>query len=137
MVSKGEGRLAKRQKIERRDRIVGMLLQELQAVHRINEIALEHHKNLINDQAEMVQKMGSSLDNMFPKLMARDQDVDKEFRSMEKRLNRHRVALDKAEDCIQALEDTLATQQAKMDSILDKLCLCRTRSVQSHSSSLV
>ena len=42
-------------------------------------MALENHKKLINDQAEMVQKMGSSLDDMFPKLMARDQDVDKEF----------------------------------------------------------
>ena len=57
----------------------------------------------------MVQKMGFSLDDMFPKLMARDQDVDKEFRSIEKRLNRHRVALDKAEDRIQALEDALVT----------------------------
>ena len=56
---------------------------------RINKVALEHHKKLINDQAEMVQKMGSLLDDMFPKLMARDQDVDKEFRLMEKRLNRH------------------------------------------------
>ena len=103
----------------------------------MNEVALEHQKKLINDQAEMVQKMGSSLDDTFPKLMARDQDVDKEFRSMEKRLNCHRVALDKAEDCIQALENALATQQAKMDSILDKLCHCRTRSVRSHSSLLV
>ena len=103
----------------------------------LNEVALEQYKKLIYDQAEMVQKMGSLLDDTFPKLMARDQDVDKEFRLMEKRLNRHRVALDKAEDCIQALEDTLATQQAKMDSILDKLCYCRTRSVQSHSSLLV
>ena len=89
---------------------------------RLNEVALEHYKKLIDDQAEMVRKMGSSLDNTFPKLMARDQDVDKEFRLMEKRLNRHQVALDKAEDCIQTLEDALATQQAKMDSILDKLC---------------
>ena len=56
---------------------------------RLNEVALEHYKKLIDDQAEMVQKMGSSLDNMFPKLMARDQDVDKEFWLMEKRLNRH------------------------------------------------
>ena len=102
----------------------------------INEVALEHHKKLINDQAEMVQKMGSSLHDMFPKLMARDQDVDKEFRSMEKRLNRHRVALDKAEDRIQALENTMAIQQAKMDSMLDKLCHCRARSVRSHSSLL-
>ena len=104
---------------------------------RLNKVALEQYKKLIDDQAEMVQKMGSLLDNMFPKLMARDQDVDKEFRLMEKRLNRHRVALDKAEDRIQALEHALATQQAKMDSILNKLCCCRTKSVRSHSSSLV
>ena len=103
----------------------------------LNEVALEQYKKLINNQAEMVQKMGSLLDDTFPKLMVRDQDVDKEFRSMEKRLNRHQVALDKAEDRIQALEDALATQQAKMDSILDKLCCCRTRSVRSHSSLLV
>ena len=96
---------------------------------RINEVALEHQKKLIDDQAEMVQKMGSSLDDTFPKLMARDQDIDKEFRLMEKRLNCHRVALDKAEDRIQALENALATQQAKMDSILDKLCHYRTRLV--------
>ena len=92
-------------------------------------MALEHHKKLIDDQVEMVQKMGSSLDDMFPKLMARDQDVNKEFRSMERRLNRHRVALDRAEDRIQSLENTMALQQAKIDSMLDKLCLCRTRSV--------
>ena len=103
----------------------------------INEVALEHHKKLIDDQVEMVQKMGSSLDDTFPKLMVRDQDVDKEFRSMEKRLNCHRVALDKAENRIQALEDALATQQGKMDSILDKLCRYRTRLVRSHSSLLV
>ena len=96
---------------------------------RINEVALEHHKKLIYDQVEMVQKMGPSLDDTFPKLMARDKDVDKEFHLMEKRLNRHRVALDKAENHIQTLEDALATQQAKMDSILYKLCRCRTRSV--------
>ena len=56
---------------------------------RLNKVALEHYKKLIDNQAEMVQKMGSSLDDTFPKLMARDQDVDKEFWSMEKRLNRH------------------------------------------------
>ena len=56
---------------------------------------------------------------------------------MEKRLNRHRVALDKAEDRIQALEEAMALQQAKMESMLEKLCHCRTRSVRSHSSSLL
>ena len=40
--------------------------------------------------------------------MARDRDVDKEFAQMEKWLNRHRVALDKAEDRIQALENAMA-----------------------------
>ena len=55
----------------------------------LNKVALEHYKKLIDDQAEMVQKMVSSLDDMFPKLMARDQDVDKEFQLMEKRLNHH------------------------------------------------
>ena len=104
---------------------------------RINEVALEHHKKLIDDQVEMVQKMGSLLDDMFSKLMARDQDVKKEFARMEKRSNRHRVALDKAEERIQALEEATALQQAKMNSMLDKLCHCQTRSVQSHSSSLL
>ena len=56
---------------------------------------------------------------------------------MEKSLNCHRVALDKAEDCIQALDDAMAIQQAKMDSMLNKLCHCRARSVRSHSSLLV
>ena len=75
---------------------------------------------------------------MFPKLMARDQDFDKEFRLMEKRLNRHRVALDRAENRIQALKDAMALQQAKMDSMLDKLCHCRTKSVHPlYFSSLV
>ena len=96
---------------------------------RLDEVALEHYKKLLDGQEEMLKKMGAALDNTFTKLMGRDQDVDKEFSQMEKRLNRHRVALDKAEDRIQALEDALATQQAKMDSILDKLCHCRTRSV--------
>ena len=100
-------------------------------------MALEHHKKLIDDQEEMLKKMGAALDDTFAKLMARDQDVGREFASMEKRLNRHRVALDRAEDRIQALEDTMAIQQAKMDNMLDKLCHCRARSVQSHSSSLV
>ena len=104
---------------------------------QLNEVALEHQKKLFEDHAEMLQKMGSSLDDTFPKLMARDQDVDREFAQMEKRLNRHRVALDKAEDRIQALENAMAIQQAKMDSMLDKLCHCRERSVRSHSSSLV
>ena len=104
---------------------------------RIDEVALEHHKKLIDDQVEMVQKMGSSLDDTFPKLMARDQDVDKAFQSMERRLNRHRVALDKAEERIQSLEDAMALQQAKMDSMLDKLCHCQTRSVRSRSSLLL
>ena len=70
-------------------------------------MALEHHKKLIDDQVEMM-KMGSSLDDTFPKLMARDQDVNKEFRSMERRLNRHRVALDRAEERIQSLENAMA-----------------------------
>ena len=104
---------------------------------RINEVALEHHKKLIDDQVEMVQKMGSSLDDTFPKLMARDQDVDKEFRSMERRLNHHRVALDRAEDRIQSLENAMALQQVKIDSMLDKMCHCRTRSVRSCSSLLL
>ena len=104
---------------------------------RLNEVALEHHQKLLNDQEEMLKKMGAALDDTFAKLMARDQDVDREFAQMEKRLNRHRVALNRAEDRIQALEDTMAIQQAKMDSMLDKLCHCRARSVRSHSSSLV
>ena len=91
---------------------------------RINEVALEHHKKLIDDQVEMAQKMASSLDDMFPKLMARDKDVDQAFQSMERRLNRHRVALDRAEERIQSLEDAMTLQQAKMDSMLDKLCHC-------------
>ena len=43
---------------------------------RLNEVALERYKKLIDNQAEMMQKMGSSLDDTFSKLMARDQDVD-------------------------------------------------------------
>ena len=104
---------------------------------RLNEVALEHHKKLLDDQAEISKKMGAALDDTFPKLMARDQDVEKEFASMERRLNRHRVALDRAEERIQALEDGMALQQAKMESMLDRLCHCRTRSVRSHSSSLL
>ena len=104
---------------------------------RLNEVALEHHKKLLDDQEEMSKKMGAALNDTFAKLMARDRDIDKEFAQMEKRLNRHRAALDKAEDRIQALEDAMAIQQARMDSMLDKLCHCKTRSVQSHSSSLV
>ena len=53
---------------------------------------------------------------------------------MEKRANRHRVALDKAEEQIRALEEAMALQHAKMESMLDKLCHCQTRLV-SHSSS--
>ena len=104
---------------------------------RLNEVALEHQKKLINDQEEKSKRMGSVLDDTFAKLMARDQDVYKEFAQMEKRLNRHRVALDKAEDRIQALEEAMALQQAKMESMLDKLCHCRTRSVRYRSSSLL
>ena len=97
-------------------------------------MALEHQKKLVEDQEEMSKKMGAAPDDTFAKLMARDQDVDREFVRMEKQSNRHRVALDKAEEQIQALEEAMALQQAKMDSMLDKLCHCRTRSVQSHSS---
>ena len=75
---------------------------------RINEVTLEQHKKLFEDQSEMLTKMGSSLDDTFPKLTVRDQDVDREFSQMEKRLNRHRVALDKGEDHIQALENAMA-----------------------------
>ena len=85
-------------------------------------MASEHQKKLVEDQEEMSKKMGAALDNTFAKLMARDRDVDREFAQMEKRLNGHRVALDKAEDRIQALEDAMAIQQARMDSMLDKLC---------------
>ena len=86
----------------------------------------------------MLKKMGSSLDDTFPKLMVRDQDVDKEFQLMERRLDCHRVALDKAEDRIQALEDAMALQQAKMNSMSEKLCHCKTKSVRPlYFSSLV
>ena len=95
----------------------------------LNEVALEHQKKLLDDQEEMSKKMGAALDDTFAKLMARDQDVNREFVQMEKRLNRHRVTLDRAEDRIQALEDAMAIQQVKMDSMLDKLCHCRARSV--------
>ena len=104
---------------------------------RLNEVALEQYKKLFDDLEERSKKMGAALDNTFAKLMARDRDIDKEFVQMEKRLNCHRVALDKAEDHIQALEDAMAIQQAKMDSMLDKLCHCRARLVRSHSSLLV
>ena len=103
----------------------------------LNEVALEHHKKLLDDQEEMSKKMGAVLDDTFAKLMARDQDVNKEFKSMERRLSRHRVALDRAKEMIQALEDTMALQQAKMDSMLDKMCYCQTRSVRSRSSLLL
>ena len=104
---------------------------------RLNEVALEHHKKLLDDQEEMLKKMGAALDDTFAKLMVRDQDVDREFTLMERRLNRHRVALDRAEERTQVLQDAMALQQAKMDSMLDRLCHCRTRSVRSHSSSLL
>ena len=104
---------------------------------RLNQVALEQYKKLIDDQEEKSKRMGSVLDDTLAKLMARDQDLNKEFAQMEKRLNRHQVALDKAEDRIQALEDAMAIQQAKMDSMLDKLCYCRVRSVRSHPSLLV
>ena len=94
-------------------------------------MALEHQKKLIDDQEEMSKKMGAALDDTFAKSMVRDQDVDREFTLMERRLNRHRVALDKPEERIQALENAMALQQAKMDSMLDKLCHCQTRSVRS------
>ena len=100
----------------------------------LNEVALEQYKKLINDQEEKLKRMGSVLDDTFAKLMARDRDVDTEFAQMEKRLNRHRVALDRAEERIQSLENAMALQQAKIDSMLDKLCHCRTRSVRSRSS---
>ena len=61
-------------------------------------MALEQRKKLIDDQEEMSKKMGAALDDTFTKLMARDQDVDREFTSMERRLNRHQVALDRAEE---------------------------------------
>ena len=74
---------------------------------------------------------------MCPKLMSRDQDVDREFARMEKRSNRHRAALDKAEEQIHALEEAMALQQAKIDSMFDKLCHCQTKSVRSCSSLLL
>ena len=40
---------------------------------RLNEVALEHHKKLLNDLEEMSKKMGAALDDTFAKLMARDQ----------------------------------------------------------------
>ena len=95
-------------------------------------MALEHQKKLIEDQEEMSKKMGAALDDTFAKLMARDQDVDREFSSMERRLNCHRVALDRAEEKIQTLVDAIALQQAQIDSMRDKLCHCQTRSVRSH-----
>ena len=114
-----------------------LLVNRMKQKSRLNEVALEQQKKLLNDREEMSKKMGAVLDDTFAKLMARDRDVDKEFAQMEKRLNHHRVALDKAEDRIQALEDAMAIQQAKMDSMLDNICHCRARFVRSHSSSLV
>ena len=55
---------------------------------RLNEVALEHQKKVLDDQEEMSKKMGAALDDTFAKLMARDRDIDKEFAQMEKRLNR-------------------------------------------------
>ena len=104
---------------------------------RLNEVASEQYKKLLDDQEEKSKRMASVLNETFAKLMARDRDVNTEFAQMEKRLNRHQVALDKAADRIQALEDAMAIQQAKMDSMLDKLCHCRVRSVRSHPSLLV
>ena len=48
-----------------------------------NEVALEQYKKLLDDQEEMLKKMGAALDDTFTKLMARDQDIDKEFTSMQ------------------------------------------------------
>ena len=56
---------------------------------RLNEVALEQYKKLIDDQEEKSKRMGSVLDDTFAKLVARDRDVDQEFAQMEKRLNRH------------------------------------------------
>ena len=77
---------------------------------RLNEVALEQYKKLIDDQEEKSKRMGSVLDDALAKLMARDQDVDKKFAQMERRLNRHRVALDRAEERIQSLENAMALQ---------------------------
>ena len=103
----------------------------------LSEVALEHQKKLLDNQVGLSQTFQTTLEDMCPKLMSQDQDVDRELARMEKRSNCHRVALDKAEERIQALEEAMDLQQAKMDSMLDKLCHCQTRSVQSHSSSLL
>ena len=96
---------------------------------RINKVALEHHKKLIDNQVEFANKLGTALDDTFPKLMSRDQDVDREFARIEKRINHHWVALDKAEEKILALEEAMTLQHARMESMLEKLCHCQTRSV--------
>ena len=38
----------------------------------LNEVALEQQKKLLDDQEEMLKKMGAVLDDTFAKLMARD-----------------------------------------------------------------
>ena len=56
---------------------------------RLNEVALEQYKKLLDDQEEMLKKMGAAPNDTFAKLMARDRDINREFAQMEKRLNRH------------------------------------------------
>ena len=90
---------------------------------------IEHHKKLIDDQEEQSKKLCTSLEDMIPKLMKRDKDVKEEFIKMEKRLNCHQVAPDRAEDRIQALEEAMTLQHAKMESMLDKLCHCQLKLV--------
>ena len=34
---------------------------------RLNKVALKHHKKLLDDQEEMLKKMGAALDDTFAK----------------------------------------------------------------------
>ena len=67
---------------------------------RLNEVALEHQKKFLDNQVELSQTLRTTLEDMCPKLMSQDQDINRELARMEKRSNHHWVALDKAEERI-------------------------------------
>jgi hypothetical protein len=63
----------------------------------------------IRAHATLVEQMKASMQQLIVELAKRDRDVDRDLMTLEKRLNRHRVAIDRGEDQVR-----LASQIAKI-----------------------
>ena len=89
-------------KVAEAEGAVAKLMEQLAS----SETRVAKLEGIVKEQRRTLEDFKDQMSILVSKLLERDSNVEQSFESVEKRLNRHHFALNKAEDqvCLQILE---------------------------------